>query len=218
MAKRQQNLEGLWNKLCALFDSESVHSSIKIELPSEELRFCNIEELKKYSDLPNKIDKFSIWLNDMDYSKGEKNLSITTKGFLDNKNTVHAQADSEAWCAGAIETTYTYLNTYKVWYSWFNNAPVGWYLFFAVNIPNICYFFLPRELLSTIKTELLIWTLAIITIGFLFVFKAKLFPGSLLIIKNNESWIRKNSAEIGLTLGLLSFIATTISVIIGIYK
>lgn len=194
-------LEELWNRLTSLWESDLTYCSLDIELASEWLEFSSISELRDYANMPDRITKFS-----MSFSGDGNRISMRSGVLNDTNIIVRATSDSEAWCAGAIETIYSYLNTYKKWYSWFNVAPIGWFLFFFGNIPNIAWVILPKDALST--TAIVAWLAALITIGILYVFRGKLFPGSILQVRESEGFIRKNSAELSLAIALLSLIAT----------
>ncbi len=117
-------LEVLWGRAVALFeDTEKVYGLIDITLPTEKLEFKDIEELKQYSNLKGRITKFSLWLS----QKGRR-VSIRSSHLFYSQAIVSATGETEAWCAGAIETVYSFLQSYKVWYHWLVSAPIGWVL------------------------------------------------------------------------------------------
>lgn len=90
-------LEILWGRLTALFDgSETIYCSIKISLPSEEIEFNTIEELRRYPQLKGKLTKFSLWLSQFN----TRHISIRSSSFLNSQAEVSVSADNEAWCAG----------------------------------------------------------------------------------------------------------------------
>lgn len=196
-------LEELWNRIVPMLDSDSNRFSLDIDLPSEHLEFDSISELRDYSNLPDQLTKFSLY-----FSGGGKRISIRSGAFNDTNMVVRTSSDSEAWCAGAIETIYSYLSTYKKWYSWFNVAPVGWFLFIFANIAAVANALLPKDSIST--PVFLSWLAALFTIGILYVFRGKLFPGSTLKIRESEGFFRKHSAELSLVIALISVIITII--------
>lgn len=203
-------LEVLWGRLTALFENhEKIYSSIDIQLPSETLEFSNIEELKQYSNLKGEIRKFSLTL-----SRSGRRISIRSSGFFEPQAVVRTTAETEAWCAGAIETAYSFLQSHKVWYHWFVSAPIGWILIFLANIPTAAVLLLPKG--STIdKIAYIAWLATLIALGILYVFRGKLFPAAVLRITDEESFIRRHSAELSLVIALLSAVLTVVGWYLG---
>ena len=114
-------LEVLYGRLLELFDTPGkVYISISIKLPSENLQFKNIEELKQYAQLRGRITKFSLYL-----SQGDRTVSIRSSFSIGNPPEVSATAETERWCAGAIETVYSFVKSNRLWYHWFVSAPIG---------------------------------------------------------------------------------------------
>ncbi len=97
-------LEVLWNKLYSLFDTQDLHGSIHVEFPLEKIKFENIDKLKKYNGLPDKITSFSISVSDFCSPSGCRMVSVDSNSFsfFSENSMVYASAESEAWCAGAI--------------------------------------------------------------------------------------------------------------------
>jgi hypothetical protein len=118
---------------------------------------------------------------------------------------ISATADTEAWCAGAVETARAFLFTYRPWYHWFLSLPLGWMLLILFNAPMIYSWFLPKgEKLEALL--LWAWLIAFSVLGFLWAFRAQLFPSSQLVVTEDETWIRRHSAEISLVMGVVSAI------------
>lgn len=205
-------LETLLDRLVSLFDKdENIYSSIDIILPTEKLEFKNVEELKQYRGLKGSISKFSIWVS----SGAGRRVSIRKSGILASQAEVSATGESEAWCAGAVETVYSFFQSYKLWYRWFVSAPLGWALFILINIPNLAMILLPKGAIG--KPALIGWLATVATLSFLYIFKGKLFPSATIRITKEESFIRRNSAELGLAIALLSVILTVVGIVIN-YK
>ncbi len=203
-------LEILLERLASLFDDrDKIYRSIDISLPKEKLDFKNVAELKQYENLKGRITKFRIWL-----SKDDKLISIRTSGFIYPQAIVSASGDSEAWCAGAIETTYSFLQSYKVWYHWFIYAPIGWFLFVLINIPTTVIAVLPKGTVVD-KYVLIGWLATVTSLAFLYFYRERLFPSATLVISEEESFIRRHSAEFGLVIALISAILTVIGWFIG---
>lgn len=197
-------LEALWWRLVALFENpENVYGSIDIALPTEKLEFKDIEELKQYPGLKGKVTNFSLWL-----SKDGRRVFIRSSSRFNSQAVVRATGETEAWCAGAIETVHSFLQSYKVWYHWFVSAPIGWILILLANIPSIAMLVLPKDAIG--KTVFIGWLATLITLAFLYVFRGKLFPAAALRITDEESFVRRHSAELGLIIALLSAVLTVV--------
>jgi hypothetical protein len=101
-------LEVLWSRVIERFDaSADVYASITINLPLETLSFSNPEELRQYSALPSVITNFRIYFSD----SLRRNISISSglSSSWQTRYSVRAAAESEAWCAGAVETVASFL-------------------------------------------------------------------------------------------------------------
>jgi hypothetical protein len=204
-------LEVLWGRAVALFDdTEKVHGRIEITLPTEKLLFKDIEELKQYSNLKGRITKFSLLLY-----QGDRDVYIRSGDPSSSQAIVSATGEAEAWCAGAIETVYSFLQSYKVWYHRFVAAPIGWVLILLFNIPpTIGMLFLLKG--TTIdRTAFLGWLAALIALAFLYVLREKLFPAAALRITEEESYIHRHSAELGLIIALLSAVLSAVGWFLG---
>lgn len=201
----------LWTRLIALFDdSQEIYSTIKISLPSEELEFDTIEELKQYPQLKGKITKFSLRLSQI----GTRNISIRSNSFLNSQSEVSACADNEAWCAGAIETTFSFLQAHKLWYHWFVAAPIGWLLMVLGNAPTIAGLLLPKG--EVIDRFLYAGWLAItLSIAIPYFGKSKFLPASVIRITDEEGFIRKHGIELSLFIAVVSAVLTVIGWFVG---
>ena len=185
-------------RLEALFPIDDLHRSIEIKLLSEQIEFDDFNELKTYPDLPDKLSSFRIYIS----HKGKSIFLVA--GIFNSSNTyVRAQSDSEAWCAGAVETAYTFVNSYRKWYSWLNAAPIGWFLLAYANIPLLL--FVPDSEFNN-KFFFFGWLFTFFTMGIIYVFKSKLFPPSTIVVRQKENIIRKYSAEISLLTALISVV------------
>lgn len=127
-------LEALWSHLIReLFDDPGdIRARIQIWLPSEQLEFANLEELKQYPHLPSRVTNFDIWL-----SQTERRIAIGPRWRSGFRARVSATAETEAWCAGAIETVFSFVQSYKLWYSWFLSTRVSWVLNLMAIAPTL---------------------------------------------------------------------------------
>lgn len=203
-------LEVLCRRLIEQFESpKDVYVKIELTLPSESLEFKSIEELRQYSDLRGRITKFRLW-----FSQGERNISIRTGSLFGSRPEVSASAGTEAWCAGAIETVYSFMQSNRLWYHWFVSAPIGWIFFIFANIPSIALLLLPKGQ-SLEKPVFAGWLAVTITLGILYFARAKLLPSSVIVVTREEGFIRRNAAELSLLVAIVSAILTVIGWLFG---
>jgi hypothetical protein len=196
-------LEALWTRLAALFEKpESVYAKLEITLPSEKLEFKSIEELRQYPGLQGRVTKFSLTL-----AQADRYIALGSSSFA-SRPEVTAIGETEAWCAGAIETTYSFLLSNKLWYSWFVTATLGWVLLLCANAPTLTLL-LPKEQ-SPGKPAFVAWLGITVTLAILYFFKGKLLPSSVLVITQRESFVRRHAAELSLVIALASLVLTVI--------
>ena len=199
------NLEVIWERLAALFEEpKDIYARLEITLPAEKLEFKSVEELREYSELQGRVTKFTLWLGE-----GGRHISIKSSPFFASRPVVSASGETEAWCAGAIETTYSFLMSNKLWYSWFVVAPLGWVLLLCINVPNIISLLLPKDQRLG-KPALLAWLCITLTLAILYFFKGRLLPSAVLVITQKENFARRYSAELSLVVAIASLVLTVI--------
>ncbi|MDO8436874.1 MAG: hypothetical protein Q7S69_01735 [Nitrosomonadaceae bacterium] len=205
-------LEVLWDRLTVLFENpEKIYGLINIRLPAETLEFKNIEELKQYSAIKGGITNFSLTLIS---GVSSRRISIRSERFFKSRAIVQTTADNEAWCAGAIETVYSFLQSHKMWYHWFVSAPTGLILVFLSIFPFIAWELSPEKF-PVERITYVGWLLAVIAIGILHVYKENLFPAAVLRITEDKNFIRKYSGELSLALAVLSVVLTLLGWYLG---
>jgi len=206
-------LEVLWSRLRKLFDDPAdIYVRIQIRLPSEQLEFANFEELKQYPHLPSRVTNFDIWL-----SQNERHITIRSQWRLGSRATVSATAESEAWCAGAIETVFSFVQSYKLWYSWFLSTPVFWVLNLMANAPVVALMSTGDRLervhpfLAEHPVVVFIgWPGAFFTLLLLWFANERLLPSAVIRISDSEGFVRKHAVELQLTLAAVSIIVVVI--------
>ncbi len=212
------DLELLWNRMLALFDNEErIFQSLKIELRSETLGFNSVEELKRYGELKGQVSSFSIWLSgkDMRVSIHTARFWLGLGGLSYKKAIVNATSSSGAWVAGALDTVYSFLASHKVWYRWVVAAPLGWILIILLNIPAAMELSGWGAFGFRSGAFIIGWFSTLIALGFLFVFRGKLFPAATLRITEEEGFIRKHIPELSLIIALLSAVLTALGLLLG---
>lgn len=194
-------LELLWQRLFELFDAkEEINSSINLSLPSEKLQFDSIAELKEYGQLRGRVTKFSLRL-----SQGGRSVSLKTGGLFNNFPTLKAEAESDVWCAGAVEAVMRVVRANRLWYSWFIFAPLGLIFFLVAVTPALMSWLLPR--FGAMPTPVtLVWLAVLVLFGILWFAKDRVLPAAALTFTTELGFVRRYGAELGLALGVLSIL------------
>ncbi len=195
----------LWERLVALFkDPSHVHGSITLKLSSETLKFDNFDELKNYQTLPSTVTNFSLSL-----MEGGRYISIQTTGIISSKPQVNVDGESEAWCAGAVETVFVFFVQHKASYNWFIVTPLGWLLVLLTYGAAIALFFLGKDTKIPLAAGIG-WLSLVVTLTFLYVLRAKLFPMTVLSVRNSDGFFRRHIAEFSLLIAVVTAILTVI--------
>ena len=110
-----EDLYALWAELLRQFSNpDDVRVSFEIELGEEKLKFENIEEIKQYSLLPDRITKYSLY-----FPQGNRSVHLRSHDFfMGERAEIRATSDEVGWCAGVIEVSVSFLRKYRVWYHW----------------------------------------------------------------------------------------------------
>ena len=205
-------LEILIGRLLVLFEiPEKVYISIDVTLPTEKLDFKNIDEMKQYAQLRGRITEFSLHL-----SQNERRVFIRSgrAGLFHYPAEVDAKAETEAWCAGVVETVCSFLQTYRVWYYWFVSAPIGWMLWMATFLPSFGFLFFQKGKIVDMPI-VTAWLVTMATLVTLYFAKGWLLPSAILRITEDENFIRRHAAELSLLVALISVILTIAGWFIG---
>jgi hypothetical protein len=191
-----------------LFDSSKpLSSTIKLSLPSEKLEFDSFAELKEYGRIRGRVTNFSLRI-----AQGSRALTVRTGGLFSSVPTVRVEAESDVWCAGAIEAVLGVIKCNRVWYSWFIYAPINTIFFLLAISP-----FIASSLFHIIgqlqRPMAFAWLSVLVLLGFLSFTKEKFLPAASISFTNELGFIRRYGSELGLVLGVISIILTVISLI-----
>lgn len=193
-------------------DKDKVNITIRITLKNEKLSFDSIDELLAYPELRGRVADFSVWASQ--YNSGRRVWLSSGSLLFDSRSTIHAEAESEAWCAGAIETVQSFLQPHKVWYHWFVVAPIGWILFFLGNGPTVALQFMPKGTVID-KTVAFAWFAIVLTLFVLWIGKGRLLPSSVLRVTEEDSFLRRHASELSLLMALISAVLTVVGWFVG---
>ena len=195
----------LWERVLALFeDTAKVHCSLTVELPLETLKFGDLEELRQYQGLPATLTKFSLW-----FHQGDRHISMKSSGILGSKPEVSVGGESDAWCAGAVETVFIFFLQHKAPYHWFVVAPIGWALMVLSYGAGLAAFFAPKDTKVPV-TAFIGWVALTVAFALLYAMRTKLFPMAALLIRQNQSFLGKHVAELSLFVAVVSAILTVV--------
>jgi len=134
--------------------------------------------------------------------------------FFSSRGYASAKGDTDAWCAGAVEEVIAFLNSYKRWYAWFVVWPFGVLLVFGFNVPAALSLLGYKEIWSN-RILLVSWMLVICLLAVMFFARDRLLPSYVLVISNEEGFLRRNAAQLGLLIALASAILTVIGWFVG---
>lgn len=197
-------LEALINKLMPEFGEEP-RIKIHIELKNTQYDFSSVDEIRAYADLPSDVTDFHINFYNSSYTK---NCTVQSGGIISLTPKVMAEADSEAWCAGAVEIVVTFISSNRRWYS----SILGWPIYIAIFSPGLMS--VPYiSKLANLNSHPYLW-LAITLIWLIalaiYSVPSRILPIAVLQVRPIESIFRKFMPELTL---LAAFIAIIVSVI-----
>lgn len=200
------DLEALVQRLYQLFREEDyIVCKIDIPLKQEYLSFKSVQEIKEYGLLKGRINKFYIRIFDHHC----RSISIRSGGEIIFLSSVSVSSESEAWCAGAIETISSFLHTRRVWYHWFITWPFTLLALILVGIPYAFEKYAQKDVLQN-KPFAIGWLIILILFFILSLAKGKLLPAATLNISNEEGFLRRRAPELTLVIALLSAVLTII--------
>lgn len=203
-------LELLWERVVELFESDKpIRSSIKLTLPNEKLQFDDLSELKSYGRVRGRVTQFRI-----EFSQGDRTISIKTGGVLFQPTpTVRVEAETDVWCAGAINTVQGVIQHNRMWYWWFVNLPFT-FLFFVLSVaPVVGSWIGPTKVGAVPPKVALAWFSVVVLLGFLSFTKEKLLPAASITFSHELNFVRRYGAEISLVLGVISIVLAIVALV-----
>jgi hypothetical protein len=195
-------LELLYKRMSEVFaDTQPTRRSIALSIPNESLQFDSVEEIKGYSELRGRITNFSISM-----SCGAQSITVKSGGFFSNTPILKVQGESDLWCASAVEAVSMVINRNKTWYWWLVRLPFTLLFFLAAMMPYALNWILSKEVKFSPAVSFA-WFSTVMTLGFVTFTREKLLPQAAIVITNDLGFLRRYGAEIGLALGVLSFVS-----------
>ena len=214
------DFERLWTKLLEQFDDpRGVSVSFKIELKGETLTFQNIKEIKRCSELPDNITKYSLYL-----SQDDRFLHLESEYFSygHRRATIWATGDNVGWCAGVIETAVSFLRKYRVWYRWIYSDLAKSIMSFTVAVIVMALFYKSLEKVEIGISPSIVGLLRVVSllsihwsIFWILNFLTKqILPANVIRTSEKEGFIRRRGTEIVLILTVISVVIAAITLLI----
>lgn len=197
--------ELLFQRMVDVFaDSKPTQQKISLSVPNESLQFESVLELREYKELRGRITNFSISM-----SCGAKSINVRSGGFFSSAPVLKVQGDSDLWCASAIEAVAMVINRNRAWYWWLMRLPFTFLFLIASMLPYLVNSIYSKEVTFSPAVSLA-WLSTVLTLGFIAFTHEKLLPQAAIVVTNDLGFLRRYGAEIGLVLGVFSFIASVL--------
>jgi hypothetical protein len=203
-------LELLWERLIELFEpAKPLRSRLHLTLPNEKLQFDGMHEVKSYGRVRGRVTQFEI-----EFSQESKSISVRSADPIFRPTaTVKVRADSDVWCAGAINTVQTVVQPNRTWYWWFVNWPFLLTFFILSMVPWLSSWLGLLTFKHAPPRVALAWFSVVLLLGFLALTKEKLLPAAALTFTDEPNFVRRYGAEISLVLGVISIILAIVALI-----
>ena len=124
-------------------DSNEVITKIEMKFNTGKFVFDSVEEIMKCSEIEEVSTNFSVRM-----FNGNQHFHLDDPKIPVSRIYASASSDSEAWCAGIIEVTQSYLKSKRVWYYWLIRWYVWWPMIMVAYsmIFALAYYNLPSRL------------------------------------------------------------------------
>jgi hypothetical protein len=202
------DLKGIIDRVAMLFGDKKLYISINFKINNIDYKFTSIEEIETIPELPDKILSYLIWISDFN-----RTISISSGALASLFPCIRAKGESEAWCAGAIETVLPTFTQGKLWYSWFRGWPIGAGLLLSLNL-----WILPqsvRKIFGVVGIRSVVFmAVPVIVFTLLYIFRGRLLPASIVEIRKSESSLEKNYQKWTLGIAILSLVVAAIGLFI----
>lgn len=193
----------LWSRCCGLFDApDKVRGILTFEFRTETLEFSSLAELEEFQGLPDRITKLSLRLY-----HGDRRVSINSPLLFGAQCEVSAGGESEAWCAGAVESVFAFIANHRTAYSWFVAAPLGWILLLVTYGLPIATLMVRHFVAQESQVPPAVgytWASVVGVLTLLYLSRRSLFPAAVLKVRETRGFVRRNVAELSLLVAVAS--------------
>lgn len=202
------DLELLIERLTPLFPNNKCRVSIDVEFQNNKISFDNIDELRDYPGLPDKLSNVRLWM-----SNDDSRFSLYPGGYFGSFASISAKSGDEVWCATILETALPTFQNNKLWYSHLIGWPIGAITALILNLPTLLGMF---GVFSKVfkPTALVVWLILLIIFVVLYFFRSAFFPSAIIQIRPIESKVRRYSIELTLLFSLLALLVSILGLFI----
>ena len=203
-----EELRAFCSALSQEFDKpDDVSVSVHMKLPGGvSLKFESIEEMVEemagpHSSTPDVINNYTIRIHG-----GEQYVSIGCRPW-ESRATISVSSEKEGWCAGVVEAASSAMRKHQVWHRWIPR----WSFWALVCLIPVIYLFWKGRWDETVSLFELVGIVAIYLVGYRMIFlEERIFPVGAIRVREKENFIRRNSTEITVVIGLIGAVALII--------
>ena len=192
--------EVLERELRTLFQRE-VNSHFSITMGSDECRFATVDEIRGAANtLPAVVHDFAFWVSGG--IEDHRYVLFSSSG----RPSVSVQASDYGWCAAVVATCQRATQRSKRWYS----ALRAWHFFILAMTAGL----LPGVPLSFVKGKVVVGpmgALAWLLLWVIFFAFNRVFPPASLVIREEESWVKRHTPELTLLLSLAALVVAVLT-------
>jgi len=199
--------EILERELRSLFQGE-VGSHFSITLDADEYRFDTADEIRgAAATLPAVVHDFSLWVSA--WPADDRYVSLSASG----RPSVSVQASDYGWCAAVVATCEKATRQYKRWYS----SLRAWHFWVLATAAGL----LPGALATFFKAKVVVglmgtlaWLLLAALLWVIFFAFNRVFPPASLVIREQESWVKRHTPELTLVLSLAALVVAVLTFVL----
>jgi len=177
-----------------------VNVTVTVERSNEVLVFDSVEELKSFKGLPNLIENLRINFSNPYHIH---RVSLRYKNGVIRGNYVNVEGPNLPWCVGVVELVKSFGKNKRNLPGYFQSpAAVG---LLAGLLQLIYWSFIETKL--NLMQKVLLLVIAVISSTTVF---SSTFPRNLIVAHKQDSWLKRNDAEVKLAVALIGLVVTVI--------
>ena len=180
-----------------------VKPSIRMEYKKRSFSPQNLEELRPSDTLPDRLTRFSVLTSSR---QDDKSFYLAVQG-----SSLHCDIEGPdgAWCASIKHEVETFIKERKRWFWWVRKYRIGIVLWISYNLTIVP---LPAlKLIPTNNITIAAYLLVVFVSLLMFGWWDKLFPWAVLIVRQEQSCLKKYQEEIrtiGVLFGIIGVLGT----------
>jgi hypothetical protein len=196
-----QSLELLVNDLLAIFGGDNLRYSVDITLQGQSLRFDSFEEVRQCMALPSEVRSFSLWI----FSSTDFDRSYWFSVRPTGKSYVEAKGYSINWCSSLVRTTVAFAQRHKAWY--FPLSASLHRLPLIVGFAPLLLSLLNVRIFTSFGVVVFYFT-TLVLLTYLSEKQTSIFPSGVLVMRNEDNWLKQHANEIMVVATVATAIAT----------